>query len=191
MDTRGRSLHLGEQAHGRLSKGQIDGNVVRLRGGGWRHVWLRCCREAGRDLQRQGSAPRSRPRRRTPASADARWLHQDAQGKQISEFPRIDSAITAVRPNADRATSKGPRRRQHRQCSGLHARARRRLGCVANPYRFGPLELGGILPHFIAQEGNAKFNDEFHGTDGPMLVSDPGYICEMSQIYVRAAQRPA
>ena len=45
-----------------------------------------------------------------------------------------------------------------------------------------------ILPHFVAQEGNAKFNDEFHGTDGPMLVSDPGYICEMSQIYVRAAQ---
>ena len=45
-----------------------------------------------------------------------------------------------------------------------------------------------ILPHFIAQEGNAKFNDEFHGTDGPMFVSDPGYICEMSQIYVRAAQ---
>jgi choline dehydrogenase len=45
-----------------------------------------------------------------------------------------------------------------------------------------------ILPHFVAQEGNVKFKNEFHGSDGPMLVSDPGYICEMSQIYVRAAQ---
>ena len=45
-----------------------------------------------------------------------------------------------------------------------------------------------ILPHFVAQEGNVKFNNEFHGAHGPMLVSDPGYICEMSQIYVRAAQ---
>ena len=45
-----------------------------------------------------------------------------------------------------------------------------------------------ILPHFIAQEGNSKFNNEFHGADGPMLVSDPSYICEMSEVYVRAAQ---
>lgn len=45
-----------------------------------------------------------------------------------------------------------------------------------------------ILPHFVAQEGNVKFNNEFHGANGPMLISDPGYICEMSQIYVRAAQ---
>jgi choline dehydrogenase len=45
-----------------------------------------------------------------------------------------------------------------------------------------------ILPHFVAQEGNAKFHNEFHGSNGPMLVSDPGYICEMSQMYVRAAQ---
>ena len=45
-----------------------------------------------------------------------------------------------------------------------------------------------ILPHFVAQEGNAKFNNEFHGAHGPMLISDPGYICEMSEIYVRAAQ---
>lgn len=45
-----------------------------------------------------------------------------------------------------------------------------------------------ILPHFIAQEANQRLNDEFHGIDGPLKVSDPAYACEMSYIYLRTMQ---
>jgi len=45
-----------------------------------------------------------------------------------------------------------------------------------------------ILPHFIDQEGNQRLNDEFHGTDGPLKVSDPAHACEMSYIYLRTMQ---
>lgn len=45
-----------------------------------------------------------------------------------------------------------------------------------------------LLPHFTRQEANQKFNNRFHGSDGPLRVSDPGFICEMSHIYVRTLQ---
>lgn len=45
-----------------------------------------------------------------------------------------------------------------------------------------------ILPHFVRLEGNQKFNNEYHGVDGPLKVSDPSFICEMSHLYVRAVQ---
>jgi choline dehydrogenase len=45
-----------------------------------------------------------------------------------------------------------------------------------------------ILPHFTRLEANQKFNNRFHGTTGPLKVSDPGFICELSHIYVKALQ---
>jgi choline dehydrogenase len=45
-----------------------------------------------------------------------------------------------------------------------------------------------ILPHFTRQERNQKFNNRFHGTSGSLRVSDPGFICEMSHLYVKALQ---
>ncbi|AJY46590.1 GMC family oxidoreductase [Martelella endophytica] len=45
-----------------------------------------------------------------------------------------------------------------------------------------------ILPHFTRLEANAKFNNEFHGVDGPQKVGDINYISEMSHLYVRAVQ---
>ncbi|MBV9637106.1 MAG: GMC family oxidoreductase N-terminal domain-containing protein [Methylobacteriaceae bacterium] len=45
-----------------------------------------------------------------------------------------------------------------------------------------------MLPHFTRLEGNQKFNNRFHGASGPLKVSDPGFICELSHIYVRALQ---
>jgi len=45
-----------------------------------------------------------------------------------------------------------------------------------------------VLPHFTRLEGNQKFNNGFHGITGPLKVSDPGFICEMSHIYVRTLQ---
>ena len=45
-----------------------------------------------------------------------------------------------------------------------------------------------LLPHFRKLEGNQRLDGEFHGSDGPLQVADPGFICEYSQLYVKAAQ---
>ena len=45
-----------------------------------------------------------------------------------------------------------------------------------------------LLPHFRRLEGNQRLNDEFHGCDGPLVVADPGFICEYSHLFVKAAQ---
>jgi choline dehydrogenase len=45
-----------------------------------------------------------------------------------------------------------------------------------------------LLPHFRRLEGNQKFNDEFHGGSGPLTVADPGFFCEYSHLFVKAAQ---
>ena len=45
-----------------------------------------------------------------------------------------------------------------------------------------------VLPHFKRLEGNQKFNDEYHGSDGKLIVSDPGYIDDMARWFVQALQ---
>ena len=45
-----------------------------------------------------------------------------------------------------------------------------------------------MLPAFRGMEGNTRLNDAYHGIEGPLQVSDPGYIAEMSQAFVLAAQ---
>jgi choline dehydrogenase len=45
-----------------------------------------------------------------------------------------------------------------------------------------------MLPHFKALEHNTKFNNEYHGIDGGLLVSDPGSLCDMTQDFLLAAQ---
>lgn len=45
-----------------------------------------------------------------------------------------------------------------------------------------------LLRYFRAIEGNNRFNDELHGADGPMKVSDPLHVNELSRAYVLAAQ---
>ena len=45
-----------------------------------------------------------------------------------------------------------------------------------------------LMPRFRAMEGNERFNDALHGVDGPLSVSDPRQICELSRAYVQAAQ---
>jgi len=45
-----------------------------------------------------------------------------------------------------------------------------------------------LLPNFRRLECNQKFNDEFHGSDGPLQVADPGFTCEYSHLFVKAAQ---
>lgn len=45
-----------------------------------------------------------------------------------------------------------------------------------------------VLPHFKRLEGNTRFNNELHGSDGPLIVSDPGHINEMARWFVQSLQ---
>jgi choline dehydrogenase len=45
-----------------------------------------------------------------------------------------------------------------------------------------------MLPHFRRLEGNQKFDGQFHGSAGPLVVADPGFFCEYSRLFVKAAQ---
>jgi choline dehydrogenase len=45
-----------------------------------------------------------------------------------------------------------------------------------------------VLPHFRKMEGNNRLHDERHGADGPVLVSDPGYIDDVSRWFVQSVQ---
>ncbi|MDV7145602.1 GMC family oxidoreductase N-terminal domain-containing protein [Tropicimonas sp. TH_r6] len=45
-----------------------------------------------------------------------------------------------------------------------------------------------ILPHYIRMEANQQFNDEFHGTEGRLPVSYPGYIDDCARWFVQSLQ---
>ncbi|MEX1179969.1 MAG: GMC family oxidoreductase N-terminal domain-containing protein [Cucumibacter sp.] len=45
-----------------------------------------------------------------------------------------------------------------------------------------------MLPHFTALERNSRFNNRYHGIDGPLAVSDPGSVCDATEDFLRAAQ---
>ena len=45
-----------------------------------------------------------------------------------------------------------------------------------------------MLPHFTRMEMNQRFNNRFHGVDGPLKVSYPAFTCEMSHLYVKSVQ---
>ncbi len=45
-----------------------------------------------------------------------------------------------------------------------------------------------VLPHFRGMESNNRLHNERHGVDGPLLVSDPGHINEMSRWFVQSVQ---
>ncbi len=45
-----------------------------------------------------------------------------------------------------------------------------------------------VLPHFRGMEGNNRLHDAQHGTDGPLLVSDPGHVDDVSRWFVQSVQ---
>jgi choline dehydrogenase-like flavoprotein len=45
-----------------------------------------------------------------------------------------------------------------------------------------------VLPHFKGMEGNSRLAGELHGFDGPLLVSDPGHIDDVSRWFVQTMQ---
>src|SRR3954449_4759744 len=45
-----------------------------------------------------------------------------------------------------------------------------------------------VLPHFRGMEGNNRLYDERHGAEGPLLVSDPGHIDDVSRWFVQSIQ---
>lgn len=45
-----------------------------------------------------------------------------------------------------------------------------------------------VLPHFKAMEGNNRLADQYHGTQGPLQVSDPKHIDDASRLFVQSMQ---
>lgn len=45
-----------------------------------------------------------------------------------------------------------------------------------------------VLPHFVGMEGNNRLCNERHGAAGPLLVSDPGHIDDLSRWFVQSVQ---
>ena len=45
-----------------------------------------------------------------------------------------------------------------------------------------------MLPYFKRQEGNQRLNNDAHGMDGPLKVSDPVHLSEMSFLYLKTMQ---
>lgn len=45
-----------------------------------------------------------------------------------------------------------------------------------------------VLPHFRGMEGNNRLHNDLHGSDGPLLVSDPGHVDEFSRWFIQAVQ---
>ncbi len=45
-----------------------------------------------------------------------------------------------------------------------------------------------VLKHMRRMEDNNRLHNEFHGVDGPLQVSDPGHIDQMSRWFVQAVQ---
>jgi len=46
-----------------------------------------------------------------------------------------------------------------------------------------------VLGHFRRIEGNNRLANDLHGTDGPLLVSDPGHIDDVSRWFVQSVQQ--
>ncbi|OYU37896.1 MAG: GMC family oxidoreductase [Pseudorhodobacter sp. PARRP1] len=46
-----------------------------------------------------------------------------------------------------------------------------------------------VLPYFRKAEANQRLADEYHGTDGPLRVSDPSYRHPLAYAFLRAAQQ--
>lgn len=46
-----------------------------------------------------------------------------------------------------------------------------------------------VLPYFRRAEDNNRFDNEFHGTGGPLGVSDPGYTLPLSKRWMQACQQ--
>jgi choline dehydrogenase-like flavoprotein len=45
-----------------------------------------------------------------------------------------------------------------------------------------------VLPHFRDMEGNNRLLNDLHNSEGPLLVSDPGHINDMSRWFVQSVQ---
>lgn len=46
-----------------------------------------------------------------------------------------------------------------------------------------------VLKHFRRIEGNNRLSNDLHGTNGPLLVSDPGHVDDVSRWFVQSVQQ--
>ncbi|MFO1141633.1 MAG: GMC family oxidoreductase N-terminal domain-containing protein [Amaricoccus sp.] len=51
-----------------------------------------------------------------------------------------------------------------------------------------PWDWTTVLAHFRRLEGNARILNDLHGTDGPLQVTDPGHVDDISRWFVQSVQ---
>lgn len=51
-----------------------------------------------------------------------------------------------------------------------------------------PWDWETVLRHFKRIEGNGRLQNDLHGADGPLLVSDPGHVDDVSRWFVQTVQ---
>ena len=61
-------------------------------------------------------------------------------------------------------------------------------GWAAGLGNTGAWSYADMLPHFTGIEANSRLNDQYHGISGNLRVSDPGYLSETTEDFLRAAQ---
>ncbi|MGV8854538.1 MAG: GMC family oxidoreductase [Devosia sp.] len=61
-------------------------------------------------------------------------------------------------------------------------------GWAAGLGNAGDWSYADMLPHFTGIEANSRFNDQYHGIGGNLRVSEPGYLSETTEDFLRAAQ---
>jgi choline dehydrogenase len=52
-----------------------------------------------------------------------------------------------------------------------------------------PWDWSTVLGHFKRIEGNNRLQNDLHGVDGPLLVSDPGHVDDVSRWFVQTVQQ--
>ncbi|WP_395817373.1 GMC family oxidoreductase [Devosia sp.] len=52
-----------------------------------------------------------------------------------------------------------------------------------------PWGWSSVLKHFRRIEGNNRLSNDLHGADGPLLVSDPGHVDDVSKWFVQSVQQ--
>ena len=78
--------------------------------------------------------------------------------------------------------------KQENQVKAIRSYIAQKVDVIA----FSPVVESGwdtVLKHFRRIEGNNRLSNDFHGSDGPLLVSDPGHVDDVSRWFVQSVQQ--
>ena len=139
-----------------------------------------------------GAAARSRHSHRHPLLDMPPGIFKMINGSKYMTVPPDGAAGASRRAGPRHSAGQRPGRRHLGERPGLHARPTFGLStsgtscCAATMTAHAGT--GRRAAHFRRMEGNNRLYDERHGADGPLLVSDPGHIDDVSRWFVQSVQ---